>query len=162
MVEPPGAECTRAKEKLLERALAEPPGSARPVELEAHLERCPSCARYAAALRSAPTLLGGQGLFGSDLRRRTVAAIEARAEAKQRRLAWLLAPAAALVIFLSFALPAWLLSIPLSGLLGSDLLALAVGLFIVHVLGVIPAGLCTLLLLRHRLQQNRLEEAFHE
>jgi hypothetical protein len=162
MVEPPGAECTRAKEKLLDQALTEAPDAAAPAELEAHLARCLPCERYAAGLRSAPALLGGQHLFGADLRRRTVAAIEARAEAKQRRLAWLLAPAAALVIFLSFALPAWLLSIPLSGIVGSDALALALGLVIVHALGAIPAGLCTVLVLRHRLQQNRLEEVFHE
>jgi hypothetical protein len=106
-------------------------------------------------------LFTGKTLYGPDLRRRSLAAVEARVEARQRRLAWLLAPGAALVVLLTFALPAWLLSIPLTGLLDSDILGVGLALVIIHVLGLIPAGLCTVFVLRHHVRQTRLEEVFH-
>ena len=100
-------------------------------------------------------------LYGDALRRSTLDRVRAHAESRDHRLAWMIAPAAALALMVSFVLPAWLLSIPISRVVESQLLALALGLFIVHVAGVLPAGLCTVLALRHRERDGRLEEVFH-
>jgi hypothetical protein len=101
-------------------------------------------------------------LYDEVLRRRTLEAVNSNTESRDRRLAWVVAPVAALALMVSFALPAWLLSIPIMKVVESQLLALALGLFIVHVAGVLPAGLCTVLALRHRERDGRLEEVFHE
>lgn len=101
-------------------------------------------------------------LYGEALRRRTLERVETDTGSRDRRLAWIVAPVAALALVVSFALPAWLLSIPIMRVVESQVLALALGLFIVHVAGVLPAGLCTVLALRNRERDGRLEEVFHE
>ena len=101
-------------------------------------------------------------LYDEALRRRTLEAVSTNTESRDRRLAWIVAPVAVLALLVSFALPAWLLSIPIGKVVESQLLALGLGLFIIHVAGILPAGLCTVLALRHRERDGRLEEVFHE
>jgi hypothetical protein len=156
----------------MEQALSDRPGASPPAEVDAHLRDCADCARRAATLESIPALIAagaeaagtdhGRPLYDGALRARTLAAAARQTSALERRLAWLVAPAGALVVLISFALPAWLLSIPLSNLLDSRVLALGLALLAVHATGVIPAGLCTILALRHRATAHRLEEVFHE
>jgi len=160
-------ECRRVRRLLIDRALSDRPREALSADADAHLRDCPACARRAGTLAATPALLATAAdasapLYPGALRGRTLAAIATRPAPRYRRLAWAIAPAGALALLLSFALPAWLLSIPLSNLLNSEVLALAVALFVVHAAGVVPAGLCTVLALRHRATGTRLEEVFHE
>ena len=161
MAETPKAECVRVRESLLDRAMADRPVESLPDAMEDHLRACAACARHAEGLRSAPALFTRPPLYDNALRARTREAVESRAESRDRRVAWLAAPAAALTIFMSFAVPTWLLSIPLSSLVESDLLALALALFIVQAAGVIPAGFCTVLAMRRHAPGGDLEEVFN-
>jgi len=123
-------DCRRARKLLLDRALARSPGATIPEGGAAHLRDCPSCARYEESMRIAPRLFSTGPLYGAALRRRTLERVETDTRSRDRRLAWLVAPVAALVLLVSFVLPGWLLSIPISNLVESQLLALALGLFI--------------------------------
>ena len=162
MAEPVSPDCRRTRRRLIDHAASDAPGAPRPATVEAHLRDCAACARQATTLDSIPALLAGAPLYDGALHARTLAVVVPRPSARDRRLAWVVAPAGALAVTLSFALPTWLLSIPLSNLLNSQLAALGLALFAVHAAGVIPAGLCTVLVLRRRAPSVGLEEVFHE
>lgn len=154
--------CRRARQELIDHAASDAPAERRPAELEAHLRDCAACARQSALLESVPAILAGAPLYDRALRARTLATLATRRGGPDKRLAWIVAPVGALAVLLSFALPTWLLSIPLSNLLNSNVLALALALFVVHAAGVLPAGFCTVMALRQRTHGIRLEEVFHE
>lgn len=127
MPHPDRSSCIRARESLIELAMAleerRPP---RHVAL--HLDACESCRAFASTLVATRSAFRHATLLSPELRRQTLHAVARRAARRSTLQWWLLPPAVALGVVLSFVLPLWLTDQLLRPFLGSSPVTVALGL----------------------------------
>ena len=148
MKRPTPAECRRARDVLLDRALDPPSGQDLPPSLEEHFRTCAGCRKYRKGVLAAAEAALPEPLYTSALKRRTLAALETERD-RPLWLAPLLLPTSTASLA-ALLLPVWLLTHVLHSLFGSDWLSAGVALALFFSAGLAAAGLGLAVLVHRR------------